>query len=172
MRNQSICSVGRFFLVAIFAFGVFAVNARAEVTAETCAYFYDALEQIPHESIFQQEGMFASKYLEVGVNGCIVVMITDTERLGNNELPDFSAASGDALYQSGWRNMPKYAADGPGEGFWGLEKGNELCFFYMQQPTSGEVVQNQLVNARVECLDHVQGPCPAELNCEETAKAE
>jgi hypothetical protein len=155
---------------------LFTVNARAEVTAETCAYFYDALEQVPHESIFQQEGMFASKYLEVGVNGCIVVMISDNERLGDNVLPDFSASTGDALYQSGWRNMPKYAADGPGEGFWGLEKGNELCFIYMEQPNSltksGEVTQKGYVNARVECLDHVQGPCPAELDCEETAKAE
>lgn len=175
MKRRGVCSLGKFFLLTLVSMGLFAANASAGVTHETCAQFYNALEQVPHESIFQHDGMFASQYLEVGVNGCVVVMITNDERLNGHTLPDFSAESGDSLAQSGWRNEPKYAADGPGTGFWGLEKDNVLCLFYMNQPASfnesGEIVQSSYVNARVECLDLVQGPCPDNMGCEETAQS-
>ena len=50
--------------------------ALAGVTPDTCAPFYQTLQQVPHESIFQQNGLYASQRFEAGVTGCIVVMVT------------------------------------------------------------------------------------------------
>ena len=146
--------------------------ALATVTPQTCAPFYQALNEVPHESIFQQDGLFASQGFEVGLVGCLVVMVTDDARLAGQALPEFSAEPGTPLHQAGWRSDTKYMADAPGTGVVGLQKDGVLCLVYTEQPAAlddtGKLVQGGTVHSRVECLDVVQGECPADLICEET----
>lgn len=146
------------------------VSTLAEVTPETCTPFYKALAKVPHESIFQQDGLFASQGFEVGVNGCLVVMVTDEVRMNGQSLPEFTADPGTPMYQAGWRSDTKYIADAPGTGVVGLAKDGTLCLVYTEQQAylddSGKVAQNGYVHSRVECLDVVQGECPVALMCE------
>ena len=144
--------------------------ALAGVTPGTCAPFYQSLQQVPHESIFQQDGLYPSQLFETGVTGCLVVMVTGEARLGTGELPDLNAAPGSALYQAGWRNNPSFQADGPGTSMAGVEKDGVLCLVYRQRPAyvdaAGRIVQHEYVQARVECLEGGQGRCPQEMLCE------
>jgi hypothetical protein len=145
-------------------------STLAKVTPETCASFYQALEKVPHESIFQQDGLFSSQGFEVGVNGCLVVMVTDEVRMNGHSLPEFSADPGTPLHKAGWRSDTKYIADAPGTGVVGLVKDSTLCLVYTEQQSylddSGNIAQNGFVHSRVECLDVVQGECPVALMCE------
>lgn len=145
--------------------------ALAAVTPETCTPFYQALNEVPHESIFQHDGLFASQGFEVGLIGCLVVMVTDEERMAGYALPEFSADPGTPLHQAGWRSDTRYIADAPGTGVVGLEKDGVLCLVYTQRQAapvaSGKIAQNVSIHSRLECLDVVQGECPKDLLCEQ-----
>lgn len=145
-------------------------TAVAGVTPETCAPFYQALQQVPHESIFQQDGLYPSQRFATGVTGCLVVMVTGEARLGTRDFPALTAGPGTPLYRAGWRSNPKYQADGPGSSVVGLEKDGALCLVSIARPAyvddAGRIVQHAHVNARVECLEGGQGRCPQEMMCE------
>lgn len=145
--------------------------AVAEVTPETCAPFYQALNAVPHESIFQQDGLFVSQGFEIGVNGCMVVMVTDEVRLAGQALPDLSAEPGAPMFMAGWNPDSSYLADAPGTGVTGLEKDGILCLVYTEQQPyisdSGKIAENRSVRSRVECLDVEQAGCPQDVMCEE-----
>lgn len=131
-------------------------TALAEVNGDTCAPFYQALKQRPHESIFQQNGLFNSRAFESGAYGCFLVMLTSEKRLGERSLPDLSGDPGSDFYSAGWRSNPNYTSDGPGTGVVGLEKDDALCLIYTDQSAllddSRKIVQDRFINVRVECL--------------------
>ena len=135
--------------------------AFAQVTAETCQPFYQALESVPHESIFQREGFFNSRWFETTATGCFLVLNTNQTLLGKQTLPDLSGAPGSPFYNDDWRINPVYAADGPGTQVVGLEKGQDLCLVMTEQPSyiddDGEIIKNIFIKVRVECLKGKQG---------------
>ncbi len=137
------------------------VIAFAEVTGETCKPFYHELEQVPHESIFQREGIYNSRQFETSATGCFLVMNTSRERLAGQRIPNFSAGPGTRLYEAGWRVNQKYAADGPGTMVTGLEKDEVLCLVYEDQPTylndDGNIAGGEFLKVRVECMEGAQG---------------
>lgn len=151
-------------LILLSVLFLFPMISVAEVTGETCQPFYQALEKIPHESIFQREGFFNSDYFGTTAKGCFMVMNTDDERLGEHLLPDFSAAPGSDLYLAGWRANPKYSADGPGTGVTGLEKDDVLCMVYYERPSyhndDGTFVQDFHIKFKVECMEGAAGKSP------------
>ncbi len=136
----------------------------AEVDGATCQPFYLALQQLPHESIFQRDGFFNSQLFETSAYGCFLVMITSESRLAGRSLPDLSGRPDSAFFEAGWRSNPKYLADGPGSGVVGLEKDDSLCLVYTEQPAflddAGQVVQTRFIRVRVECLDGARSEKP------------
>ena len=139
-------------------------TVHAGVTAATCQPFYDALEQVPHESIFQREGMFNSRFFETSATGCFLVMNTTAARLGEQKLPDLSARPGTPLHAAGWRANQNYTADGPGTAVIGLEKEEALCIVYSDQPSyrndDGKIARGIFIKVQVECMEGVRGNSP------------
>ncbi len=136
----------------------------AIVDGGTCQPFYQALEQVPHESIFQREGMYNSRLFETSAKGCFVVMNTSQKRLAGLAMPDLSGLPGTPFYEAGWRVNPKYAADGPGSRVTGLEKESVLCIVYRDQPTyrndDGKIAGGEFIRTRVECMEGASGSSP------------
>jgi hypothetical protein len=141
-----------------------AAAAPAEVGLEACAPFYQALDAVPHESIFQRGGPYTSTWFGIGAIGCTVVMVTSEKRLGERQLPDLTAAPGTPLHQTGWRINRKYIADGPGSGVVGVEKDDLLCLVYTEQPAwiddAGRHLQSKQITVTVECMagEGAKGP--------------
>ena len=135
--------------------------ASADVDAETCRPFYEALAGVPHESIFQRDGMYNSRYFETGATGCFLVMNTSEDRLGGQPMPDLTGEPGTPMYESGWRVNLKYVADGPGTSVVGLEKDVALCLVMTRHPRyindDGQIVPTAFINVRVECLNGAKG---------------
>lgn len=140
------------------------IAAGAVVDKDTCKPFYQALSAVPHESIFQRAGFFNSQYFGTTAKGCFVVMNTDDDRLGNQNLPDLSAAPGTSFHNAGWRANPKYSADGAGSGVTGLEKDDALCMVYYERPSyhndDGTFVEDFHIKFKVECLEGAAGKSP------------
>lgn len=136
----------------------------AKVDGATCQPFYLALQQLPHESIFQRDGFFNSQLFETSAYGCFLVMNTSESRLAGQSLPDLSGRPDSAFYEAGWRSNPKYLADGPGTGVVGLEKDDILCLVYTEQPAylddAGQIIQSRFIKVRVECLDGAHSEKP------------
>jgi len=125
---------------------------------------------VPHESIFQQDGLYASQKFGTGVTGCLVAMVTSDVLLGTDFYPSLTAAPGTPFHRAGWRSTRKYTVDDPGTNLVGLERDGNLCLVYLEQPVYvddlGCIVQHEHVTARVECMDGSQGECPVEMECE------
>ncbi len=128
----------------------------AEPAERACDTFVQALEPLPHESLFQRSGPFNSTWFKTGAFGCEMVMVTSEQRLAGQPLPDLTAAPGTLLYRQGWRIQPTYIADGPGTGVIGMEKGQTLCLVYTEQfawiDDAGHHQQSDEIRIRVECL--------------------
>jgi hypothetical protein len=157
-------------LLLVFAMLFLPAMSLAGVTPETCTSFYQALESVPHESIFRYFGLYASQRLASGVNGCLVVMVTNDVLLGSDYFPDLTAEPGTQLSQVGWLSNEKYNMETSGTKVFGMEKDGALCLVSVESPTyvddSGRAIQREHVSARVECMDGVQGRCPLEWECE------
>jgi hypothetical protein len=153
------------------------VPTRAGDLNDSCAPFFQALLQVPHESLVRRDGLFTSQWSGHCVEGCLVVMQTDQVRLGSpalldsQALADLSAEPGTPLYQDGWRSNPAYTADGAGTGVIGLERDGALCLVYTEQPSfiddNGQFVQSEAIKVRVECPIAIQSdkPCPGDEEC-------
>ncbi len=141
-----------------------ATPTPAEVGLEACEPFFQALNAVPHESIFQRSGPYTSAWFEAGAIGCTVVMVTSEQRLGDRKLPDLTAAPGTPLHQAGWRINQKYIADGPGTGVMGVEKDGILCLVYTDQPAwiddTGRFMQSEQITIKVQCMagEQARGP--------------
>jgi hypothetical protein len=147
--------------VFLFVFFVMTPTwSLAKVDSETCAPFYQALASIPHESIFQRDGLYNSRWFEVGVSGCFLIMNSSESRLGGQALPDLSGEPGTPLYKKGWRINPTYSADGPGAAVTGLERDDALCLIYSEQPTyindDGRMAKDVFIKIRVECTERLR----------------
>jgi len=131
----------------------------AKVTGAACQPFFESLDTVPHESIFQRDGNYPSEYFQTSAEGCFLVMVTSRTMLGGHVLPALDGSPGSALYDAGWRSNPKYLVDGPGTGVVGLENRETLCLVYTSQPSyvddNGQVVQAEHISIRVECMDGV-----------------
>lgn len=151
-------------LLLVFLLSVLPITAFATINGETCKPFYDVLKEPPHESIFQREGAYNSRFFETTAVGCFLVMNTSEALLAGTRLPDLSGRPGSVFYNAGWRSNPKYLADGPGTGVVGLEKGEALCLVFYEQPAhlddKGQVVQSEFIKVRVECMEGRQGKSP------------
>jgi hypothetical protein len=138
---------------------------------QNCAPFYQALLQIPHDTLDHAEGPFTSEWSRHCVEGCVLTMLTNTELLGGQSLADLSGESGTPLYDEGWRSNPAYSADGPGTSLVGLEKDGALCLVFTLQPSfvddTGKIIQDEAIKVRVECPEAIigEGPCPGEEEC-------
>jgi len=135
---------------------------HAAPAERACDTFVQALESVPHESLFQRSGPFNSTWFKTGAFGCEMVMITSEQRLAGQPLPDLSAASGTFLYRQGWRIQPALVADGPGTGVVGMTKDQTLCLVYTEQPAwideNGRHQQSDEIRIRVECMAGEQAP--------------
>jgi len=151
-------------------------TALAGGNSDSCAPFFQALLQVPHESLVRHDGLFTSQWSQHCVEGCLLVMDTDQARLGSQSLADLSADPGTPLYQDGWRNNPSLSADGAGTGVVGLEREGALCLVFTEQPSfiddNGKLVQSETVKVRVECPVGIQGdgPCPGDEACAGSCK--
>ncbi len=138
---------------------------------DSCAPFFQALLQVPHESLARRDGLFTSQWTQHCVEGCLLVMETDQARLGSQSLADLAAESGTPLYQDGWRSNPTLTVDGAGTGMVGLEKDGVLCLVFTEQPSfiddKGQFVQGEAIKVRVECPFAIQSdkPCPGDEEC-------
>jgi hypothetical protein len=143
-------------LLLILLVMILPTQANAGVDGTTCQPFYRALEAVPHESIFQRNGLYTSQSFETGAIGCFLVMNTSATRLEGRQLPNLSGEPGTPLYNAGWRINPKYSADGPGTGVVGLEKDDAFCLVYTEQPSyiddAGQIIQQEYIRVRVECM--------------------
>ncbi len=157
-------------------------TSMAGENSDSCAPFFQALLQVPHESLVRHDGLFTSQWSGHCVEGCLVVLQTDQVHLGSpilldsQALADLNAAPGTPLYQDGWRNNPAYTADGAGTGVVGLEREGALCLVYTEQPSfiddNGQFVQSEEIKVRVECPVSLQGdgPCPGDEPCAGSCK--
>ena len=150
----------RLFLVCSLFGGIPAAVASADVTTtqpDSCAYFFDTLQTVPHELLSRRQGEYESTWDGKPYQGCEVKFVTnDTLRSGKG-VPSFEAFPDSELYRLGWRIAPSIGADGPGSGIFAVEKGHVLCVIRWAQPAyladSGDIVQSDTVKMTIQCQD-------------------
>ncbi len=146
-------------------------TTRAGELNDSCAPFFQALLQVPHESLVRRDGLFTSQWTQHCVDGCLLEMQTNQARLGSQSLADLAAEPGTPLHQDGWRSNPSLSADGAGTGVVGLERDGALCLVFTEQPSfidaNGQFVQSETIKVRVECPIAIQSdqPCPGDEEC-------
>ena len=148
----------RLFLVCSLVVGIPAGVASADVTTtqpDSCAYFYDALHAVPHESLSRRQGEYESTWDGKPYRGCEVKFVTTDALRGGKAVPAFKTFPDSELYRLGWRMAPSIGADGPGSGIFAVEKGPVLCLIRWSQPAyladSGEIVQSDTVKMTIQC---------------------
>jgi len=146
-------------------------TAQAGDLNDSCAPFFQALLQVPHESLDRRDGLFTSQWTQHCVDGCLLEMQTAQARLGSESLAELSAEPDTPLYQDGWRSNPSLSADGAGTSVVGLERNGVLCLVFTEQPSfidaNGRFVQSESIKVRVECPIAVLNdqPCPGDEEC-------
>ena len=150
----------RLFLVCSLFGGMPAGVASADVTTtqpDSCAYFFDALHAVPHESLSRHHGEYASIWDKNLYQGCEVKFVTNDALHAGTPVPTFEALPDSELYRLGWRMLHSIGADGPGSGIFAIEKGPVLCLIRWSQPAyladPGEIVQSDTLDMTIQCRE-------------------
>jgi len=150
----------RLFLLFSLVGGMSAGVASADVTTsqpDSCAYFFDALQTVPHESLSRHQGEYESTWDGKSYQGCEIKFVTNDALRAGKDAPSFEAAPDSELYRLGWRIAPSIGADGAGSGIFAVEKGPVLCVIRWAQPAyladTGEIVQSDTVKMTIQCQD-------------------
>ena len=150
----------RLFLLCSLFGGMSAGIASADVTTsqpDSCAYFFDALQTVPHESLSRRHRTYESVWDGKPYRGCEVKFVTTDALRAGKDIPTFEASTDSELYHLGWRMAPSIGADGPGSGIFAVEKGPVLCLVRWAQPAyladSGEIVQSDTLKMTIQCQD-------------------
>ena len=148
----------RLILVCALVGGMSVSVMSAEVAttkADSCAYFFDALHAVPHESLSRHHGEYASIWDKNLYKGCEVKFVTNDALHSGTPVPTFEAFPDSELYHLGWRMVHSIGADGPGSGIFAIEKGPALCLIRWSQPAylagPGEIVQSDTLDMTIQC---------------------
>jgi hypothetical protein len=122
-----------------------------------CDEFYDALAEVPHESLRTALGTFESLW-DGGIHeGCEVEFQTNDSLRSGVSLPDFVPFADTEMYVAGWRMVNEIGADGPGSGIYGIRRESSLCVVRWEQPAyiddDGDIVQSDTLRMWVQCRD-------------------
>lgn len=88
-----------------------------------CAIIADTLEKSHGVKLEAEQGVFEFWHDER--RGCRLAFSRPTAELGEGTWPDEALRL--KLATRGWRDAPRYSADGPGTTVFGLRKGDVLC---------------------------------------------
>jgi hypothetical protein len=126
-----------------------------------CRYFHDALEGIPHDSLTISSGDGVWLWHEERYVGCQVRFVTRDSISEGYKVPDFDAVESSRTHSLGWRFMHGVAADGPGSGIFGIERGSVQCLVYHEQPAyideNGEFWQSDTLEITIQCREGGEG---------------
>ena len=151
LRLFLVCS-----LVGGMSVGVPSANT-ATTQPDSCAYFFDALQAVPHELLSRHQGEYESTWDGKPYQGCEVKFVTTDALRAGKAVPTFEAFPDSELYRLGWRMAPSIGADGPGSGIFAVEKSSALCLVRWAQPAhladSGEIVQSNTLKMTIQCQD-------------------
>jgi hypothetical protein len=124
---------------------------------ELCEHFFTALEDVPHVVLSVTTGDFVSIWDNAEYSGCEIEFETNDALRAGTPIPDFDAIQDSEMHRLGWRIAQEIRADGPGSGFFGLEKESVLCVVRWAQPAhiddDGEIVQSETFSMKIQCRD-------------------
>ena len=150
----------RLFLLYNFVGVMSAVAASADTAStqlDSCAYFFDALQAVPHDSLTHRHGLYESTFDGKPYQGCEVKFVTHDELRAGKTVPTFETFHDSELYRLGWRTAPSLGADGPGSGLFAIENDAMLCLIPWTQPAyladSGDIVQSNTLDMTIQCRD-------------------
>jgi ketosteroid isomerase-like protein len=91
-----------------------------------CDQIHQAMLAIPGTAVDRRDGTFYDDHLDRHLTGCKIVVAGVWGELRGRANP------GDSVYvllsKQGWRQQPRYSADGPDGTFFALSKGDLWCF--------------------------------------------
>ena len=124
---------------------------------DSCAYFFDALHAVPHESLSHRHGEVTSTWNGKPFQGCAVKFVTNDALRTGKAVPNFEATPNSPLYRLGWRMVHSIGADGPGSGIFAIEKDPVLCLIRWSQPAyladSGKIIQSDTLEMTIQCRE-------------------
>ena len=122
---------------------------------DPCEYFFSALEPVPHVALSVTTGSFVSIWDGTEYSGCEIEFETNDALRAGVAIPDLDAIQDSEMYRLGWQTTEEIRADGPGSGFFGIEKESVLCVVRWAQPAhiddDGEIVQSEIFNMTIQC---------------------
>ncbi len=93
---------------------------------EACDRIYEAVLVLPGTMVERREGAYYDENVERELTGCMIDVSGSWSELGGRANP------GDTIYRllagEGWKQEPRYSADGPDGTFFALSKGDIWCF--------------------------------------------
>ena len=134
-------------------------NPAADVVqmSDACVPFLAALEPVPHVTLTVKTGSFVSVWDGAEFRGCEIQFVTTDSLRGGMPVPDLDAIEDSDMYRSGWRETREVRADGPGSGFFGLERNEIACVIRWEQPSylddQGEIIQADTLSMQIQCRD-------------------
>jgi len=150
----------RLILVCALVAGISAGLTSADAAFpqnDSCAYFFDALHAVPHESLSHRQGEFTSMWNGKLFQGCEVRFVTNEQLRAGTTVPTFEAFPDTEPFHLGWRMVHSIGADGPGSGIFAVEKGGTLCLIRWSQPAHlagpGEIVQSDTLDMTIQCRE-------------------
>lgn len=139
---------------------LFAGAASADASTnkpDSCAYFFETLHAVPHESLSHRQGEFTSTWDGKPFQGCEVKFVTNDTLHTGTPMPTFEAFPDTEPFHLGWRMVHSIGADGPGSGIFAVEKGATLCLIRWSQPAylanPGEIVQSATLDMTIQCRE-------------------
>ncbi len=93
---------------------------------DECARILSAVQALPGTMVERREGTYYDENVERDLTGCMISVSGVWSELGGRANP------GDTIYRllagEGWKQEPRYSADGPDGTFFALSKGEIWCF--------------------------------------------
>jgi hypothetical protein len=135
--------------------------------ADPCAYFYDSLATVPHDTLTVSSGEGVWIWHDQSYKGCEVRFVTNDSLRAGYQVPDFEATEGSEMYRLGWRYTEGILADGPGSGVFGIERGSVECLVVWNQSAwiddDGEFQQSDVLEMTIQCRARPWDPRQAAL---------
>lgn len=149
-----------YILLAIWSF-IPIITAQCQQPEAPCQYYYQQLEDIPHEKLEHYSGVITFSWDNKKYPGCEVIFVTnDSLRTDSYKLPRFKDGLDPVLEEKGWHYNHNYTADGPGSMAYGIENADTLCFISYRKPATlvepGKIVESPETTIMVQCIEKTQ----------------
>lgn len=122
---------------------------------DPCETFFSALKTVPHDELTRMDGTHRSLWDGKKYAGCEIRFATNDRLLSGRRVPDFDATEGSEMYRRGWRLNNSFVADGPGTGFFAVEKESVFCLVRHEQPAylgdHGNIIQSETLSITIQC---------------------